>query len=251
MDMGKGVLCPDGAWVGREPLSELLARQGRPGFEKYFDDWYLYRVPEGTWGLYKMREQEHDGFDGDDPGMTVCFIGLDPAVFSLPPEALGRELQRIVGDRGQRHSPALGAYFRRPEAEAPYVMGLMYIRKLASCAAGGLLPLPDCFAHASRRLRRTLAGALKDGKLPVTEEAALLAAHTGCTSLHALAAEIRFHAAFLEPRLPGVYASAIRADMGVNRWELLPLMPYYSDRSRWVRAQAAAHPEPERYKLLL
>ena len=79
----------------------------------------------------------------------------------------------------------------------------------------------------------------------------LLAAHTGCTSLHSLAAEIRFHAAFLEPRLPGIYASAIRADMGVNSWELLPLMPYYSPRSRWVRAQEAAHREPEKYAQLL
>ena len=251
MDMGTGVLCPDGAWVGREPLSELLDRQGRPGFGNYYDDWYLYRVPEGTWGLYKMREQEHDGFDGDDPGMTVCFVGLDPAAFGLPPEDLGRELQRIVGDRGQRHSKALGDYFRRPEAAAPYVMGLLYIRKLAACAEGGLLPLPDCFAHASRRLRRFVEPRLREGRIPVAEEAVLLAAHTGCTSLHGLAAEIRFHAAFLEPRLPGIYDSAIRADMGVNSRELLPLMPYYSDRSRWVRAQKAAHREPEKYARLL
>lgn len=251
MDMGQGILCPDGAWVGREPLSALLERQGRPGFGHYFDDWYLYRVPEGTWGLYKMREQEHDGFDGDDPGMTVCFIRLDPEVFRLPAEELERELQRIAGDRGQRHSPALGAYFRRPEAVAPYVMGLLYIRKLAACADRGLLALPDRFAHASRRLRRFVSAALDEGRIPVTEEAVLLAAHTGCTSLHSLAAEIRFHAAFLEPRLPGIYASAIRADMGVNSWELLPLMPYYSPRSRWVRAQEAAHTEPEKYALLL
>lgn len=251
MDMGQGILCPDGAWVGREPLSALLERQGRPGFGHYFDDWYLYRVPEGTWGLYKMREQEHDGFDGDDPGMTVCFVGLDPGVFRLPAEELERELQRIVGDRGQRHSKALGDYFRRPEAAAPYVMGLLYIRKLAACAEGGRLPLPDRFAHASRRLRRFVEPRLREGRIPVTEEAVLLAAHTGCTSLHSLAAEIRFHAAFLEPRLPGIYASAIRADMGVNSWELLPLMPYYSDRSSWVRAQKAAHREPEKYAQLL
>lgn len=251
MDMGQGILCPDGAWVGREPLSELLERQGKPGFEHYYDDWYLYRVPEGTWGLYKMREQEHDGFDGDDPGMAVCFTRLDPGVFRLPAEELERVLQSIVGGRGQRHSKALGDYFRRPEAAAPYVMGLLYIRKLAACAEDGLLALPDCFAHASRRLRRFVEPRLREGRIPVAEEAALLAAHTGCTSLHSLAAEIRFHAAFLEPRLPGIYASAIRADMGVNSWELLPLMPYYSDRSSWVRAQKAAHPESEKYALLL
>ena len=251
MDMGKGILCPDGAWVGREPLSDLLRRQGREGFERYFDDWYLYRVPEGTWGLYKMREQEHDGFDGDTPGMTVCFVKLDPEVFCLPSEELERELQGTVGGRDRRHSGALGAYFRQPEAVAPYVMGLLYIRKLASCAEDGLLALPDRFAHASRRLRRFVEPVLRDGRIPVTEEAALLAAHSGCTSLHGLAAEVRFHAAFLEPRLPGIYASAIRADMGMNSWELLPLMPYYSDRSRWVRAQRAAHPEPEKYALLL
>ena len=33
--------------------------------------------------------------------------------------------------------------------------------------------------------------------------------------------------------------------------ELLPVMPYYSDRSRWVRAQAAAHPDPGKYASLL
>ena len=73
----------DNFQAGTEPLSAILNRHGiksLPGEQQileadlYYDDWYLYRVPEGTWGLYKMREREQDGGDGDTPGMTVSFI---------------------------------------------------------------------------------------------------------------------------------------------------------------------------------
>ena len=43
----------------------------------YYDDWYIFAVPSNsgyTYGLYKMREQESDSYDNNDPGVTISFI---------------------------------------------------------------------------------------------------------------------------------------------------------------------------------
>ena len=222
----------------------------------YYDDWYLYRVPRGTWGLYKMREREYDGGDSDTPGMTVSFVPFDvdllkEAIRTSTPgnlKRLAREIHRVTAAPGQRHSEELRDYFLKPEAEGPYLMGCLYIRKLADLAPEGVLPLPE---KLSPRLRRFLE---KDpgfrGDHLIAKEAtpeAILACHSGNTSLHSLAAEIRFHAAFLKPRLPGVYASAIRADMLVLKREFLPLMPYYKPDSRWIKDQEKAIADPRKY----
>ena len=52
---------------------------------KFYDDWFLYAVPNGadyTYSLLKLREQEHDAedgspADGDTPGVTISFISFD------------------------------------------------------------------------------------------------------------------------------------------------------------------------------
>ena len=51
---------------------------------KFYDDWFLYAVPNGaghTYSLLKLREQEHDmedgsPADGDTPGVTISFIAF-------------------------------------------------------------------------------------------------------------------------------------------------------------------------------
>ena len=52
---------------------EILNVQG------YFDDWYLYVINNSspTFGLFKMREQEFDSDDNNDPGVTISFIDFD------------------------------------------------------------------------------------------------------------------------------------------------------------------------------
>ena len=253
----------DNFQAGTEPLSAILNRHGiksLPGEQQileadlYYDDWYLYRVPEGTWGLYKMREREQDGGDGDTPGMTVSFIPFHREILvnclrRPSPDtkrALAREVHRVTAAAGQRHSEALRDYFLKPEAEGPYLLGTLYIKKLRELAPEGALPLPR---KLSSRLRRFLTAdpGYREGQLlaDLASPEAILACHSGNTSLHSLAAEIRFHAAFLRPRLPLVYARAIRADMLVQRWEWPLFMPYYSEKSRWVRKQQETHPKAE------
>lgn len=251
----------DGFRVCTLPLSRLLELRGidtLPGDREelpcrlYFDDWHLYRIPEGTWGLVKLREREHDGGDSDVPGMTVSFIAFDLRVLKRCLEEpvqehrrlLEREIHRVVAAPGQRHAEALRRYFLRARADAPYLLGRLYIQKLLAMAPKEGFPLP---ARLSPRLRRFLEadGALEGSRLLPDRASpeAVLACHSGNVSLHSLAAEIRFHAVFLKPRLPGVYGSAIRADMGVLRREFLPVMPYYNPRSLWLRAQEKAHPD--------
>lgn len=251
---------PDRFRAGTAPLSEILEYHSiysLPGEDQtleaalYYDDWYLYQIPQGTWGLYKMREREHDGGDSDTPGMTVSFVPFDvdllkTAIRKTTPEnlkRLAREIHRVTAAPGQRHSDEIRDYFLKPEADGPYLMGCLYINKLADLAPEGVLPLPE---KLSPRLRRFLEQdpGFRGDRLIVKEASpeAILACHSGNVSLHSLAAEIRFHAAFLKSRLPGVYASALRADMGVLKREFPPVMPYYNENSRWVTEQAQAHP---------
>lgn len=253
----------DRFWAGSEPISAILKWHGiksLPGEQQileadlYYDDWYLYRVPEGTWGLYKMREREQDGGDSDKPGMTVSFVPfrreiLVKCLTHPSPDtkrALAREVHRVTAAPGQRHSEALRDYFLKPGAEGPFLLGTLYIQKLRKTAPGGAMPLPRKLSSRLRRFLKADPG-YRDGQLiaDLATPEAILACHSGNTSLHSLAAEIRFHAAFLEPRIPYVYARALRADMLAQRWECPLFMPYYSEKSRWVREQREAHPKAE------
>ena len=84
----------DGFFFINKSLSNILAEKGIFDFpdssgqilpcNRFFDDWFLYAVPnlsEYTYGLLKLREQEHDTedgspADGDTPGVTISFISL-------------------------------------------------------------------------------------------------------------------------------------------------------------------------------
>ena len=81
------------------------------------------------------------------------------------------------------------------------------------------------------------------------EAAAILATHTGNTSLHSFAAEVEYHARFLTPwakiRIPllgrSLYASAVRADMSVGDTEFQGPAPFYRETSKIVKRQAVLH----------
>ena len=93
----------DGFYFAFRSLSDMLARKDILDFpdsegkrlpcSSFFDDWFLYAVPERTeyvYSLLKFREQEHDmdkdmPADGDTPGVTVCFISF---AFSVLQECL-------------------------------------------------------------------------------------------------------------------------------------------------------------------
>lgn len=287
---------PDGFLATNRSLAQLLTAGGIETFPDYagqerrcdlfYDDWYLYCVPDGEqfcFSLFKMREQEFNAqrgevADGDTPGVTVCFIAFDIAVLTACLEdptresrdRLNHEINRTVAARGQRHHPALKAYFRRPEAQAPYLIAELYVRFIAGLHPEGSLPVPVGYAAICRkkpnsRLPRFLeennaqAGSavcdhetifLSDPANPTRFEAlAILATHTADTSFHSFAAEVHYHACYLFPlaRIPipflgwSVYDSAIRADLTIAESELEGPAPFHNPRSRWVRRQQRLH----------
>ena len=80
----------DGFYLAYRSLSNILAQKSifdfldsegnRLACDHFFDDWYLYAVPDGedyVYSLLKLREQEHDMGDGDTPGVTICFISFN------------------------------------------------------------------------------------------------------------------------------------------------------------------------------
>ena len=80
------------------------------------------------------------------------------------------------------------------------------------------------------------------------EKLAILATHTGNVSYHSFAAEIRYHAMFLNKlmkiRLPmagSPYASAVRADMSIGDKEFQGPTPYYILSGKLVQDQEKYH----------
>lgn len=287
---------PDGFLATNRSLAQLLGERGIETFPDYegrerrcdlfYDDWYLYCIPDGaqfSYSLFKMREQEFNAqrgevADGDTPGVTVCFIAFDIAALLRCMKApsrenqdlLNHEINRTVAALRQRHHPALKAYFRRPQAQAPYLIAEMYVRFIAGLHPEGSLPVPVGYAEIYRkkpgsRLPRFLeennarAGRtvcdhqtifLENTAQPTRFEAlAILATHTADTSFHCFAAEVCYHACYLFPlaRLPipflgrSVYDSAIRADLTIAESELEGPAPFHNPRSRWVRRQRRLH----------
>lgn len=293
----------DGFFALSRSLSDILAAKGISVFpndqgqerqcSRFYDDWYLYAVPEGEgyiYSLFKMREQEFDASeavpaDGDTPGVTVSFIVFDTAILTRclsDPQsenraALNREINRVVAARGQQHHKALKAYFLDPKAEGSYLIGELYVRKIASFAQNGAVQVPKHYRAVYERSKKPGAS-FKDTRLPrflnsnnqaaghcvcdhetifiadpqhLTdfEKAAILATHTANVSFHSFAAEVRYHAQFLAwyARVPlpflgkSIYDSAIRADMTIDDTELEGPAPFYRLDSKLVKEQVKYH----------
>ena len=236
----------DGFFAALKPLSDILTGAGIAVFpspedklrscELFYDDWFLYAVSEGenfVYGLFKMREQEHDaklGYiaDGDTPGVTVSFISFDVAVLEAclkQPEfeqrkALNIEIDRVVAAPGQRHDRVLKRYFVAPEAKAGYLIAELFVQRMAGFARKGVLPVPERYAELYKksklgRLPRFIEENNKAAgytvcdheyiyisdirNLSLQEKYAILATHTANASFNSFAAELRLHACFLLP----------------------------------------------------
>ena len=239
-----------------------------------------------VYGLLKMREQEHDleqgmKADGDTPGVTISFISIFTDILKScleNPSAenrkkMGMEINRVVAYPKQSHHPALKAYFIRPQAEAPYLIAETYVNHIASFCAAGSLNVPKAYKEiylkrsASAKYARVPNFLEENNQEPNNvvcdhekiyiqnvkqlsryEKLAILATHTGNVSYHSFAAEIRYHAMFLNKlmkiRLPMVgspYASAVRADMSIGDKEFQGPTPYYNLYGKHVREQVKYH----------
>ena len=226
--------------------------------------------------------------DGDTPGVTISFISFeiekllhclaDPSDENR--KKLSAEINRVVACSGQHHHKALKRYFKNPESQGTYFVADRYVKTIASYASERKLEVPAFYKEivqqnssckASSKLARlprfvealnAAAGRvvcdheyiyLEDREELTEQEAlAILATHTGNTSLYSFAAEVEYHARFLTPlakiKIPffgrSVYDSAIRADMTVGDSEFEGPAPFYKDNSKIVKRQVSIHKRP-------
>jgi hypothetical protein len=293
----------DGFYVVNRSIANILASKDifdfpdssgeRLACNKFFDDWFLYAVPNDnhfTYSLLKLREQEHDTedgspADGDTPGVTISFISFESErlldCLADPTDEnrkkLNTEINRVVAYKGQRHHKALKRYFRNPQSQGAYLVADLYVKTIASYADDGCLRVPEFYKEilqqsisykSSGKLARLprfvealnqTAGRvvcdneniyLENREKPTEyEAAAILATHTGNTSVYSFAAEVEYHARFLTPlakiKIPffgrSIYASAIRADMTVGDTEFEGPAPFYKSDSKIVKRQYELH----------
>lgn len=242
---------------------------------------------DDTYSLLKLREQEHDaqaGADGDMPGVTISFIAFNCrillACLAAPTDEnrkkLNTEINRVVAYKGQHHHKALKNYFKNPQSQGAYLVADVYTRYIASLAQNHCLEVPVAYKEMAQK--SASKNAAKFSRLPrfidelnqtagcvvcdhehiyfankdeptAQEAAAILATHTGNTSVYSFAAEVEYHAKFLTPlakiKIPffgrSVYDSAIRADMTVGDTEFQGPAPFHHPESKIVKRQYALH----------
>ena len=258
--------------------------------DRFFDDWFLYAVPNGkdyTYSLLKLREQEYDTedgtpADGDTPGVTISFISFACEILlnclENPTDEnrkkLGVEINRVVSLRGQRHHKSLKKYFKNPKSQGAYLVAETYVKHIVSCARNNCVATPEhykeivqqsiSYKNSARLLRLPLFIEdlnYKSGRIVCDNEniyikdlneyeaMAILATHTGNTSIYSFVAEVEYHARFLTPlakiKIPffgrSIYDSAIRADMTVGNSEREGMAPFYSSDSKIVKRQYELH----------
>ena len=237
--------------------------------------------------LREQEHDTEDGSpaDGDTPGVTISFVSFDCDVLfqclAEPTDGnlqkLNHEINRVVAHKGQHHSKALKRYFKDPKAQGAYLVADLYTKHIAACTTDGHLALP---AYYKDILQKSISykGSAKLARLPKfleslnreagyalcdnekiyiqnpespteLEAAAILATHTGNTSVYSFAAEVEYHARFLTPlakiKIPfygrSIYDSAIRADMTIGDKEFAGPAPFYRPDSKIVKRQYALH----------
>ncbi len=118
---------------------EMLNVQG------YFDDWYLYVINNSspTFGLFKMREQEFDSDDNNDPGVTISFIDFDisklnDALYSGDTSsALYKEIDDVVYS-GNKHCSTIQEYFSNVASDGSYIIAEAYADKIAELSGNNI-----------------------------------------------------------------------------------------------------------------
>ena len=223
--------------------------------------------------------------DGDTPGVTISFIAFvcevllsciaDPSDENR--RSLDSEINRVVARRGQTHHDHLKRYFLDPKSQGSYLVADLYTTHIAALSRNGYLNLPEHYKKIAKQYQthknfKKLARLpdfiddlnlkagyvlcdhdklyIKNPEKPTKyEAAAILATHTGNTSVYSFAAEVEYHARFLTPfaklKIPflgrSVYASAIRADMSVGDTEFQGPTPFYQAESKIVKRQYVLH----------
>lgn len=161
----------DGLFLTTTPISEILgnnsisflptttnytstAPSDRWYVHNYFDDWYLFAVKNGasvSYGLYKMREQETDNYDNNDPGVTIPFVGFDGTKLtnclsnSTGPNkyALYQELVKVTGPEVPEADDVITSYFANTSSSGAYLIAEKSIAFFANCASENIISAPN------------------------------------------------------------------------------------------------------------
>lgn len=122
----------------------------------FYDDWYIFAVKNGSrikYGLIKMREQEFDNDDGNDPGVTVSFVNFNLNTFQVcknyPSKIntfyLLETLDSVTGPGISEHDPDIVKYFSETKSKAPYLIAEKYIDFIAHLNCNGIINAPNTF----------------------------------------------------------------------------------------------------------
>ena len=147
--------------ICKTPLSEILSSCGVNNLTDngtiypvngYYDDWYimaLNRNGKATYGLYKMREQEYDSDDNNDPGVTISFVEFDISKLNdviyhntSDTSDLFNEIQKVVQVPDAPYSSELQSYFVDVNSDAPYLIAEAYVDKIANSYSISSIPFP-------------------------------------------------------------------------------------------------------------
>ena len=224
--------------------------------------------------------------DYDAPGVTVSFIAYDTeslmSCLNEPTDenrgAMSDEINRVVACRGQKHNSDIKRYFCKTESKASYLIAELFIKHILSFTHKGFIIVPQKYEEIysaslvqskdskEKRLpdfikrNNEAAGRIvcdhdkiyiNDPEVPdFYEKLAILTTHTADTSFNCFAAEVQYHALFLNsfakikiPFLGSIYESAVRADLSIDDSEFEGNAPYHRTDSKLVRKQIEFHGE--------
>ena len=241
----------------------------------------LFKLREQEYDMFAGERADYDA-----PGVTVSFIAYDLTTLMkclLDPTnentlAMSDEINRVVARRGQKHNSVLKRYFSKTESKGAYLIAELFIRHILSFTHKGFIIVPQKYEEIySASL--TLSKDSKEKRLPdfinrnneaagrmvcdhdkiyindpespdYCEKLAILATHTADTSFNCFAAEVQYHALFLNglaqikiPFIGSIYESAIRADLSIDDSEFEGNAPYHRADSKLVRRHKEQHGE--------
>lgn len=227
----------DGLFISTVPISTILNANGiyqlpndasntsSTNVLAFYDDWYIFSVINGTttkYGLYRMREQEYDHIDGDDPGVTISFVSLNIDLFNscLSNNTTSNlhnlyiDFEKVISTEDIVYDNTITTYFNTVAYDGSYLIAEAFVYMIAQTAIAGEIPLPEAYPGSIGKVRldeaindiNTLNGSVicdvdykiiwidNPKNLSALEKCAILATHTANISLNSFAAEVQFHA---------------------------------------------------------
>ena len=165
----------DGFFIMTTSLARILASKGIVQLPKdiggtafnnvynFFDDWYIFGIESDgveKYGLCKMREQEYDkpdGGDGDAPGVTISFVGLNvnklntclnertmENKYNLY-QHLKEVVENVLPNSVNSHDVDIVNYFADVKSDAPYLIAEKFINVIAQTTKDGCISLSDIY----------------------------------------------------------------------------------------------------------